>query len=272
MKASLRENMEKKRPLMDSSLNPELEGLLHDYLIAMADDELILGHRDSEWCGHAPILEEDIAFANIALDEIGHAAIWYSLAAEIAGEDPDAYPDQKIYFREPGEFRSSQFVEQPKGDWAFSMLRQYLFDAAEKIWLGALKHSAYPPLGEAAAKINTEEVYHLRHTQAWIKRLGLGTRESHRRLQEALDTLWTLSGQLFVRVPGEAIVQAGMVPAAYSLQMEWENLVLPYLETCDLAAPDAKQVIPSRDQHTDHLKTLVTEMQSVARLEPGGRW
>lgn len=257
---------------MISSLKPELADALHDYLITMADDELILGHRDSEWCGHAPILEEDIAFANIALDEIGHSAIWYSLAAEIAGEDPDAYPDQKIFFRDPGEFRSSQLVEQPKGDWAFSMLRQYLFDTAEKVWLAALRHSAYPPLAEAAAKINTEELYHLRHTQAWIKRLGLGTRESHRRLQAALDKLWPLTGQLFVRVTEEELVQAGFVPAAESLRKEWESLIIPYLKTCDLAAPEVEQLMPSRDHHTDHLRTLVTEMQSVARLEPVGNW
>lgn len=264
--------MEKKQPLMNSSLDPELEVSLHDYLLCMADDELILGHRDSEWCGHAPILEEDIAFANIALDEIGHAAIWYSLAAEIAGEDPDEYPDQKIFFRDPGEFRNCQFVEQPKGDWAFSMLRQYLFDQAEKVWLVALRRSAYPPLAEAAAKINTEEIYHLRHTQAWIKRLGLGTRESHRRLQEALNKLWPFASQLFVRVPEDALVQAGLVPAEESLRKEWESLVVPYLEICDLVIPEAEQFMSPRDQHTDHLKTLVIEMQSVARLEPGGKW
>lgn len=257
---------------MNSSLGLELEGSLHDYLLSMADDELILGHRDSEWCGHAPILEEDIAFTNIALDEIGHAAIWYSLAAELAGEDPDIYPDQMIFFRDPREFRSSQFVEQPRGDWAFSMLRQYLFDAAEKVWLAALKHSAYPPLAEAAAKINTEEIYHLRHTQAWIKRLGLGTQESHRRLQTALDKLWPFAGQLFVRVPEEALVQAGYIPAADSLRKEWESQIIPYLGTCDLVIPEAEQFMSSRDQHTDHLKTLVTEMQSVARLEPEGKW
>ena len=257
---------------MNSSLDPELADALRDYLLSMADDELILGHRDSEWCGHAPILEEDIAFANIALDEIGHAAIWYSLAAELAGEDPDEYPDQKIFFRDPVEFRCSQFVEQPKGDWAFSMLRQYLFDQAEKVWLAALRHSAYQPLAEAAAKIKTEEIYHLRHTQAWINRLGLGTRESHHRLQTALDKLWPFAGQLFVRVPEEALVQTGFVPAADSLRKEWESLVIPHLEACDLVIPEAEQLISQRDQHTDHLKTLVTEMQSVARLEPGGKW
>src|SRR3972149_8426617 len=104
---------------------------LADYLIALADDELILGHRDSEWTGHAPILEEDIAFANIALDEIGHARLWYELAADLIGEDKNTFPDKKVFFRPAQEFSCLQFVELPKGDWAFSMLRQYLFDAFE---------------------------------------------------------------------------------------------------------------------------------------------
>jgi ring-1,2-phenylacetyl-CoA epoxidase subunit PaaC len=258
---------------MNTRINTEVAATFQNYLLAMADDELVLGHRDSEWCGHAPILEEDIAFANIALDEIGHAAIWYALAAQFAGEDPDTYPDQQIFFREPEEFRNSQLVEQPKGDWAFSMLRQYLFDAAEKVWLAALKNSTYTPLAEAAAKISTEELYHLRHTRAWIRRLGFGSKESHRRLQAALEILWPLSGQLFVHHPEEEqMVQNGYVPAADSLRTEWENLVIPYLETCSLTLPKVNYVGLSRIQHTDHLTVLVTEMQSVARLEPEGKW
>src|SRR5215471_16608308 len=140
---------------------------LPTYLLALADDELLLGHRDSEWTGHAPILEEDIAFANLAQDEIGHAALWYGLLRNLDGSDPD----RLIFFREPGAFRNAQLVELPKGDWAFSMLRQYLFDAAESVRLPLLAVSTHRPLAEAAAKIRPEELYHLRHTQAWIQRL-----------------------------------------------------------------------------------------------------
>jgi ring-1,2-phenylacetyl-CoA epoxidase subunit PaaC len=255
------------------NLNPELKTALRDYLLAMADDELILGHRNSEWCGCAPILEEDIAFANIALDEIGHAAIWYALVAQLAGENPDTYPDHLIFFREAQDYRNSRIVELPKGDWAFSMLRQYLFDAAEKTWLNSLKHSAYAPIAEAAAKISIEEIYHLRHTSAWIQRLGLGTAESHHRLQFALEALWPFSRQLFIHIPQEThLVQAGYIPAAEAMRTEWEALVCPFLLACDLVLPDVEPVATEREQHTEHLKVLITEMQSVARMDALADW
>ena len=151
---------------------------LNDYILSLADDELILGHRDSEWCGHAPILEEDIAFANLALDEIGHANLWYGLLAGILEQDPLTYPDQLVYFRRPNDYRNIQMVELPNGDWAFSMLRQYLLDAAELVRLNALAQSQFIPLAEVAAKILKEELYHHRHSSAWVRRLGLGTATS----------------------------------------------------------------------------------------------
>ena len=149
-----------------------------EYLIALADDELILGHRDSEWCGHAPILEEDIAFANIALDEIGHARLWLELAAKELGEDPGTYPDKQTFFRAPGDYRSLPLADLPNGDWAFSMLRQYLFDSFEILRLETLKGSQHKGITELAVKIHTEELYHLRHTKAWVLRLAQGTEES----------------------------------------------------------------------------------------------
>lgn len=139
-------------------------------LLALADDELILAHRNSEWAGHAPILEEDIALANIALDEMGHAVIWDGLQAESTGDDPD----RLVFFRNPGAYRNVQMVELPKGDWAFTLMRQYLFDAAESVLLTHLRAGAYQPLAEAAAKIATEEVYHLRHSGLWSAPAGTG--------------------------------------------------------------------------------------------------
>ncbi len=195
-------------------MDPLLSAALSERLLAMGDDEIILAHRDSEWTGHAPILEEDIAFANIALDELGHASIWYGLREALTGESPD----EVVFFREPGDFRNIQLVEMPKGDWAFSMVRQYLFDAAESVLLPQLTVSAYQPLAEAAAKIRREEVYHLRHTSLWLKRLGLGTDESHRRTQQALDAVWPYAQQLFVPLPGDAVLmEAGIVPPLESV-------------------------------------------------------
>ena len=244
---------------------------LIERLLAMADDELILAHRNSEWAGHGPILEEDIAFANIALDEMGHASIWYGLRAELTGEDAD----RLIFFRNPGHFRNAQLVELPKGDWAFSMVRQYLFDAAENMILGHFRASAYRPLAEAAAKIATEERYHLRHTGLWLRRLGLGTEESHHRTQAALDTLWPYARQLFGPSPGDAaLVAAEIIPDGAALRREWEGLVRPFLAECGLVIP--KEALPRRDvprtEHTEHLMALLAEMQSVARLDPEAEW
>jgi ring-1,2-phenylacetyl-CoA epoxidase subunit PaaC len=118
---------------------PDLNLILAEKLVGMADDELILAHRDSEWCGHGPILEEDIAFANLALDELGHAMLWYRAYAELTGQDPESTPDRLVYFREAFEFRASHFSALPRGDWAFSMLRQYLWDVLEWLRLEALQ-------------------------------------------------------------------------------------------------------------------------------------
>ncbi len=242
-------------------------------LLALADDELILGHRDSEWCGRAPILEEDIAFANLALDEIGHAVLWYGLAAWLAGEDPDTHPDRLVYFREAPAFRCAQLVELPKGDWAFTILRQYLFDAAELARLESLQRCPLPRLAEAAAKIYKEEVYHRRHSQAWVERLALGTAESHRRMQAALDLAWPYAPQLFSLTPGaERLVEAGLWPPSSQIQAGWTENVLPFLRACELALPESPASSPPRSAHTPHLKALLAELQSVAREEPEGSW
>ncbi|MEJ2559023.1 MAG: phenylacetate-CoA oxygenase subunit PaaC, partial [Anaerolineae bacterium] len=216
-------------------MNPDMREAMDHKLLSMADDELILGHRDSGWTGHAPILEEDIAFANIALDEIGHAKIWYTLLANLVGEDRDTYPDRLVFFRGSSDYRNVQLVELPNGDWAFSMLRQYLFDAAEMIRLEQLVHSEYPSLAEAAAKIRKEEIYHYRHTHAWTQRLGLGTDESHRRLQDALNQIWPYTLQLFEPLPDEPLlVEADFVPAPGQLRSAWLSLVGPCLEEAGL--------------------------------------
>ncbi len=244
---------------------------LAERLLAMADDEFLLAHRNSEWAGHGPILEEDIAFANIALDEMGHAAIWYGLRGELTGDDTD----RLVFFRNPGEYRNAQMVELPKGDWGFSILRQYLFDAAESVLLRHLAAGSYRPLAEAAAKIATEEIYHLRHTGLWLRRLGLGTAESHARTQAALNTLWPYARQLFTHLPGDGmLVSDGIIPAAAPLYREWESWAKQFLAECDLFIPEdspPRREIP-RTEHTEYLMALLSEMQSVARLDPTAEW
>lgn len=254
-------------------MNVELQQALAARLLALADDELILGHRNSEWCGHAPILEEDIAFANIALDEIGHAIVWYGLLAEVLGKSRETYPDSLVYQREASAFRSSHFVELPKGDWAFSMLRQYLFDVAEKLRLEALLKSTYPPLAEAAAKMRPEEIYHLRHTAAWVRRLGLGTEESQRRMQIALDQLWPSTLQLLALLPDETqLVEAGFWPDSTLLHQNWLSEVSHFLTESGLSMPITSLESVAREVHTEYLAPLLETLQEVARLYPEARW
>ncbi|MCW5876700.1 MAG: phenylacetate-CoA oxygenase subunit PaaC [Anaerolineales bacterium] len=245
------------------------------YLIALADDELILGHRNSEWTGHAPILEEDIAFANLALDEIGHSRLWYELAADLLGEDRARFPDRQVFLRPAEEFRNLQLVELPRGDWAFSMLRQYLFDVFEQHRLAGLSESTQASLAEVAARIRTEEIYHLRHTRAWVTRLGLGTEESNRRMQAALDALWPYARGLGGALPGEAGLPAGVVPDSAALYEAWLAEVSAFLAEAGLTiqpgSPDLQSPI-SRADHSSDFAALIEEMQSVARLDPEATW
>ncbi len=247
---------------------------LSDYLIALADDELILGHRDSEWTGHAPILEEDIAFANIALDEIGHARLWYELAAELLGADKARYPDQQVYFRPAPDFRCLQLVELPKGDWAFSMLRQYLFDAFDAHRLAGLVESKHKPLADVAGRIRNEEIYHLRHTRAWVPRLGQGTEESHHRMQTALNELWPYVQALGAPLPGELeLLPDGYVPGSSSLFDVWKEEMTTFLAQASLQVPDsAGRVEVDRAVHSEYFPALIAELQEVAQLDPEAQW
>lgn len=251
-------------------MNQAIQQILTQKLLAMADDELILAHRNSEWIGHGPILEEDIALANIAQDELGHANIWYELHQALTGDEPD----ELAFFREADQFRNVQLVELPRGDWAFTMLRQYLFDAYELLLLDQLQYGRYQALAQAATKMRNEEIYHLRHTSSWIKRLGLGTDESNRRTQAALDELWPYAQQLFVPLPGESIlVDEKIVPNLARLHDSWLERVRPFLTAAHLTIPqNHTPPTNNRSNHTHHLTTLLADMQKVARLNREAVW
>lgn len=256
-------------------LSTELGEALAHRLLAMGDDELVLAHRNSEWCGHAPILEEDIAFANIAQDELGHAGLWYDILRRLDGPDPD----QLVFFRPAHRFRNARMLELPKGDWAFSMLRQFLFDSYERVLLEGLSASAFQPLAQAAAKARTEEIYHLRHTSTWIQRLGLGTEESNRRLQAALARLWPESLQLFQPLSDESmLVEAQIVPPSKELAVAWREDVFSFLDKSGLdisnvdLSESQQDALHDRAFHTEHLQPLVEELQSVARIDPEATW
>ncbi|MGH2536813.1 MAG: 1,2-phenylacetyl-CoA epoxidase subunit PaaC [Candidatus Promineifilaceae bacterium] len=255
---------------MSASLDIGLREPLCRYLLAWGDDELILAQRDAEWTGHAPILEEDIAFANIAQDELGHAILWYEMAAELGA----GRPDESAYGRPAAAFRNVQLVELPRDDWAFSMLRQYLWDAYERCFGELAGHSAYRPLQEAWLKVRPEESYHYRHTSGWLLRLGQGTEEGRRRSQAALDALWPLTGQLFSDdLERRQLAAAGLVPQPAALRTDWLALVEPHLAGCGLVLPLAAAGLPpGREAHTPHLAALVADLQAVAQLDPAAEW
>lgn len=250
-------------------MNDTLRTALAARLLACADDELILAHRNAEWTGHAPILEEDIALANIAQDELGHATIWYGLVEALTG----ATPDRLAFLRDANQFRNVQLVEEPRGDWAFTMLRQYLFDAYELTLLSRLRDSAYQPAADAALRMRNEEIYHYRHSSVWVRRLGLGTEESHRRMQRALDVLWPLAGQLFCPQPGDdLLIAAGYWPDLDELRLAWLKVVTPFLSEAGLEAAALSGGPTDRCEHSAHLTALLADMQMVARADEEALW
>jgi ring-1,2-phenylacetyl-CoA epoxidase subunit PaaC len=242
-----------------------LNALLAEKLRVLADDEVVLAQRLSEWVSYAPILEEDIAIANLAQDELGHAQVYLELKRALDGVDPD----REVFFKDPLEFRNAVLVELPRGDWAYTMVRQYLFDLYESLWLQEAQGSAYPPLAEAAARLYKEERFHLKHASTWVERLALGTEESHARTAKALEELWPYARQLFRPLEGEAaLVEVGYVPDLEALWPEYEERARGFLQGLGLFLPEKGYVPKSRSEHTEHLWPLVVLMQSVARWDP----
>ena len=237
---------------------------LHAYCLRLADDRLVLGHRLSEWCGHAPILEEDIALANIALDLIGQANLFYGLAGD---------PDQLAYLRDAIDFRNALIVELPKGDFAFTIMRQFLFSAAALPHLEALSRSTNAELGGVAAKATKETRYHVRHAGDWVLKLGDGTEESHRRSQDALNALWRYTGELFLMdAVDEALIAEGVAPRLDATR--WRDTVTDVIHRATLTIPDDgyMQRGGRQGRHTEALGHLLSEMQILQRSHPGAKW
>lgn len=242
-----------------------LNALLAQKLRTLADDEVVLAQRLSEWVSQAPILEEDIAIANLAQDELGHAQVYLELKRAIDGVEPD----QEVFFKDPLAFQNAVLVELPRGDWAYTMVRQYLFDLYETLWLEEAQKSAYPPFAEAAARIFKEERFHLQHASLWVERLALGTEESYVRTARALEDLWPYARQLFQPLEGEeALVEAGYLPDLRALWPEYEKRARGFLQGLGLELPQKGYTPKSRSEHTEHLWPLVVLMQSVARWDP----
>lgn len=242
-------------------------------LLRIADDRLILGHRTSEWCGHAPILEEDIALANIALDLIGQAnlVLQHAGAVEGAGRNEDAL----AFFRDAVEFRNALLCELPKGDFGVTIVRHFFHGLYSVLQWETLARSTDQTLAGIAAKALKESRYHVRHAGEWVIRLGDGTEESHRRAQEAVDALWPYTGELVMQPADEAdLVTAGLTADVSLLEAPWRAQVDDVLRHATLTAPGSVWMQRGgRDgRHTEHLGHLLAEMQIVARSHPGAQW
>ena len=207
-----------------------------EFLLRIGDTTLILGHRVSEWCGHAPALEEDIALANVALDLIGQTQMWLGLAAEVEGKGRTA--DDLAYLRDAWDFRNLLLVERPNGDFGHTLMRQFLFDAFHLELLKALAASSDPRVAEIAAKAAKEVAYHLERSSDLVIRLGDGTDESHRRMQAALDALWPYTGEMFLADEKDApVAAAGIAPTRRASAPAWEATVRDVLDRGDADDP-----------------------------------
>jgi ring-1,2-phenylacetyl-CoA epoxidase subunit PaaC len=235
-------------------------------LLSRADDALLLGHRLSEWTGHAPTLEEELALANIALDLIGQARALYSYAGTLTGHTED----QLAYLRDVPAWRNCLIVELPIGDFAFSIARLLLVSAfVDPFWRAAIA-STDSTIAAVAAKAEKETAYHLRHAAEWLIRLGDGTAESHRRAQTALDDLWPYTGEMFNAVANDV----GTAPDPMSLRDTWNATVNSVLARATLDRPqDGWMQSGGRDgRHTEHLGHLLADMQFLQRTYPGATW
>lgn len=244
-----------------------------EFLLRMGDNALILGHRNSEWCGHGPVLEEDIAMSNMALDLIGQTALWLGLAGEVEGNGRSA--DDLAYLRDAWDFRNLLLVERPNGDFGKTLMRQFLFDAFHFHQLQALTGSADPRVAEIAAKALKEVSYHLERSAEQVIALGDGTDESHARMQAALDEQWGYALEMFTSDASDAaMAAAGIAPDPASLRAPWDETVDAVLAQATLKRPDSSFAHKGGKQgtHTEHLGYILAEMQFLQRAYPGASW
>ncbi|KPP89314.1 MAG: ring-1,2-phenylacetyl-CoA epoxidase subunit PaaC [Rhodobacteraceae bacterium HLUCCA08] len=245
-----------------------------EFLCRMGDNTLVLGHRVSEWCGHSPVLEEDIALANTALDLIGQTQLWLGLAAEVEGAGRDA--DALAMTRDAWDFRNVLLVELPNGDFGRTMMRQCLFDAWHDLVLAELRDSTDDRIAAIADKTSREVAYHLERSRDTVIGLGDGTEESHARMQAALDRLYPYVGELFeTDAVDAALAEAGIAPDPGNLRDAYDARITGIMAEATLTIPDSRFAHKGgRDgvRHTEHLGHLLTEMQWLQRAYPGATW
>lgn len=246
---------------------------LTELLYKMADDQLILGHRNSEWTGFGPLLEEDIAFSSMAQDKIGHSYALYQLLHQLG--EPE--PDRVAFTRNAPQFHNCQLVELPNGEYDFSLIRHFLFDTAEALRFEMLTRSGYEPLALLAKKIRGELRYHTLHANTWIRQLGSASDESIARLQASLDFAFPFALGIFEPSPHERVLIAeNIFEGEQALQKAWLERVHHVLKETRLTVPDVDLLTPAwggrSGQHTNHLQPLLDEMSAVFRIDPAAEW
>ncbi len=241
---------------------------LIDYTIHLADNSLILGQRNGEWCGHGPVLEQDIAITNITLDLVGQARSFYQYAAQLKADG--STEDTLAYHRAEREFNNCLLVEQPNGDWAQTILRQFLFSTYQYYLYQYLQEYRDDTINAIAEKSLKEVSYHLRWSSEWVIRLGDGTGESHQRIENALTELWRYAGELFIPAPYEK--ELGIDVSA--LKYHWSQKVRTIFDEATLPVPSGvyMQEGGKTGIHTEHLGFILTELQYLQRVYPGCEW
>jgi ring-1,2-phenylacetyl-CoA epoxidase subunit PaaC len=255
-------------------MDPAVRAALAEYLLRLGDDRLVLGHRLSEWCGHGPILEEDLALTNTALDLVGQAQLLLNLAGELEGRGRDA--DALAYRRDDTDFRNLLMLELPRGDYAFTIARNFLFSAWSYHLLQKLSTAPHVELAGLAARCLKETVYHLRHAGQWLLRFGDGTDESHERAQRALDDLWPYTAELFeMDATDRLLIAEGLAADLETIRAPWREMVADIVAKATLRLPGDdlwQQSGGRRGFHTEHLGHMLAEMQHLARSHPGAQW
>lgn len=246
---------------------------LYEYTLRIADDSLILGHRVSEWCGHGPILEEDIALTNIALDLVGQATNLLEYAAKLSETKKTA--DDLAFLRFDREYRNLLLVEQPNEDFAYTLTRQFFFDLFRKYFFEKLTQSADSTLSAIAEKSLKETKYHLKHSSEWMIRLGDGTDESHEKITNAVNDLWRFTDELFfMDQVDEALIKENIAIDLNEIKKQWFQHLNEVFAEATLTVPESKwqQKGGRTGMHSEHLGYLLAEMQFMQRAYPGMEW
>jgi len=251
-----------------------------DYTLHLADNALIIAQRNSEWCGHGPVLEQDIAITNISLDLIGQARSLYQYAAELINSNNssggEATEDTLAYLRDARAFKNCLLTEQPNGDWAQTILRQFFFSTYQYLLYQQLQQSTDATLAAIAEKSLKEVTYHLRWSSEWVIRLGDGTEESRNRMLNAIDELWMYTGEMFIPVEYESNVAAeGIGVDVTSLKDQWDQRVNEIFAEATLPVPSVgawSQTGGKEGIHTEHLGYILAELQFMQRAYPNSEW